>query len=151
MNSPDISIIQVMSQLINVNTISAKCSAVSSVVCCLQCWPLGWAVPSRACCSAPVIIFCSHWPAWLPSSCHQAPGTFSGCWCSVNMQLVDFCLLAVQYLAPGITCCTALSLDILDIQGWSSQTVHKTTLVVFLMLGQSGEGKLGRKNDKPWA
>lgn len=62
--------------------------------------------------------------AWLQSSCHGALGTLSGCCCSVNMQLVDFCLLAVQYLALGITCCAALSLDS---QGWSSQTVHKPT------------------------
>lgn len=30
------------------------------------------------------------------------------CWCFVNMQLVNFCFLAVQYLAPGIICAVQL-------------------------------------------
>lgn len=57
---PDINIIQVMSQLMNVNIILAGCSAVSSVVC--NAVDLQDEQSPQEHATAPVVIFCSHWP-----------------------------------------------------------------------------------------
>lgn len=85
--------------LINLKTFSAKCCALPSAsVACKCCCPPGWLAASRKGCTASVILLQVLPTAGLQSSCSQAPGPFSGCWCSVDMQLVGFCFLAIQYL-----------------------------------------------------